>query len=113
MNRIEMAFKKARVEKRIAIMPFLVAGFPTFNMSLSLLKLLAQNADLLEVGFPYSDPLADGPVIQSANQQALRAGISVSRVFELVKKLRETTEVPITVLVYANLVYQRGIEKVY
>src|SRR3989338_2246590 len=113
MNRIEIAFKRTGSENRIAVMPFLVAGFPTFGKSLRLLKLLAQNADLLEIGFPYSDPLADGPVIQIANTQALRAGISVSKIFKLVRQLREITQIPITVLVYVNLVYQRGIQKFY
>lgn len=94
-------------------MPFLVGGFPDLKKSLTLLKALSQEADLLEIGFPYSDPLADGPVIQAANTQVLERKITVSHVFGLIKKLRTTTNVPITVLVYANLVYQRGIEKFY
>jgi len=113
MNRIETAFTHIKKEGKLAMMPFLVAGFPNFSQSLKILKVLSQHSDLLEIGFPYSDPLADGPVIQKADQVALKAGSTTSKVFELIKNLRLTTEIPITVLVYANLVYQRGIEKFY
>src|SRR3990167_2906410 len=113
MNKIDLVFEKLRGEKRCGLMPFLVAGFPNFNSSLSLLKLLAQHSDFLEIGFPYSDPLADGPIIQKADQVALRAGSTSDYVFKLISKLRETTKIPITVLVYANLIYQRGVNKFY
>src|SRR3989344_4307097 len=113
MKIIDLVFEKLRGEKRCGLIPFLVAGFPNFNSSLSLLKLLAQHSDFLEIGFPYSDPLADGPIIQKADQVALRAGSTSDYVFKLISKLRETTKIPITVLVYANLIYQRGVNKFY
>jgi len=113
MNRIDKVFGDLRQRKALAVMPFLVGGFPDLKKSLSLLKTLSKEADLLEIGFPYSDPLADGPVIQAANTEVLNNKITVSQVFGLIKKLRQTTDVPITVLAYANLVYQRGIEQFY
>jgi len=113
MNRIDATFTRLKKEKRLALMPFLVAGFPDFSRSLKYCKLLARNADLLEIGFPYSDPLADGQVIQKADQVALASGITVDKVFKLIRQLRQATQIPITVLVYVNLVYQRGIEKFY
>lgn len=113
MNRIDAIFQKLSAENKAALMPFLVAGYPNLDKSLMLLRKLAETADLLEIGFPYSDPLADGPVIQQADQEALSQGLTTQKVFNLIKNLRQHTEVPITVLVYANLVYQRGIAKFY
>lgn len=113
MNRIDKAFEQVQKEKRIALMPFAVAGFPNLTKSLKLLKLLSEEADLLEIGFPYSDPLADGPVIQAANNKVLAQNISVTDIFKLIEKFRCHSSIPITVLVYSNLVYQRGIEKFY
>lgn len=113
MNRITKKFQELRKEGKIAFMPFLVAGDPDFETSLKVAKTLTNYADFLEIGFPYSDPLADGPTIQAANQRALKAGMNTEKVFELIKKIRSFTEIPITVLIYANLVYQRGIEQFY
>lgn len=113
MTRIEQKFKETREEGKIAFMPFLVAGDPDFETGVSITKKIVPFADLLEIGFPYSDPLADGPTIQSADGRALEAGMDTDHVFAFIKKLREFTEVPITVLVYANIVYQRGIKRFY
>lgn len=113
MDRIKTAFEKSKANNKLALMPFLVAGFPNLNQSLKLLKTLAKKVDFLEIGFPFSDPLADGPIIQEADQIALRAGSRTKKVFNTIKNLRKTTEIPITVLVYSNLIYQYGIEKFY
>lgn len=94
-------------------MPFLVAGDPDFTTGISIVRQVLPFADLLEIGFPYSDPLADGPTIQNADARALQGGMNPSRVFALIRAIRKTSAIPITVLVYANLVYQRGIERFY
>lgn len=94
-------------------MPFLVAGDPDFTTSISIVRQVLPFADLLEIGFPYSDPLADGPTIQNADARALQSGMNPSRVFALIRAIRKTSIIPITALVYANLVYQRGIERFY
>ena len=94
-------------------MPFIVAGYPNFQTSRKIAKQLIKEADLLEIGFPYSDPLADGPVIQAADTQALKSGMTTKKVFRLIKEIRKESEAPITVLVYANLLYQQGIENFY
>jgi tryptophan synthase alpha chain len=94
-------------------MPFVVAGDPDFKTSLAVLKRLSQHADLIELGFPYSDPLADGPVIQAADGRALTSGMNTNKVFELISEIRKFSQIPITVLVYANLVYQQGIDGFY
>ena len=113
MNRIDQVFENLKNKKQTALMPFLVAGHPNFQTSLKLLQTISTHADLIEIGFPYSDPLADGPVIQRADQIALKSGITTDYVFKLIKQFRKTSQIPITVLVYANLIYQRGIERFY
>ncbi|PIQ69195.1 MAG: tryptophan synthase subunit alpha [Candidatus Taylorbacteria bacterium CG11_big_fil_rev_8_21_14_0_20_46_11] len=113
MSNISKTFAKVKQEGRIAFMPFVVAGDPTPEVSLSVIKRLVAGADLLELGFPYSDPLADGPTIQSADMRALSAGMTTKKVFELVQAIRTFSNIPITVLVYANLVYQQGIDEFY
>ena len=113
MNRITKKCKELKKSNKIAFMPFIVAGDPGFEASLKIAKELTKSADFLEIGFPYSDPLADGPTIQAANQRALRVGMNTDRVLEFIRKIRTLTEVPITVLIYANLVYQMGIPRFY
>jgi tryptophan synthase alpha chain len=113
MNKITSTFNYIKSDKRIAFMPFLVAGYPTFANSVSIAKILCKHADLLEIGFPYSDPLADGPTIQTATQLALQNGMNPDKVFEFIKTVRTFSNIPITILVYANLVMQRGINTFY
>lgn len=113
MSRISKTFTKINKQERTAFMPFVVAGDPTMETSLAVIKRLSEGADLLELGFPYSDPLADGKTIQAADVRALNAGMTTEKVFQLVKSVRSFSEIPITVLVYANLVYQQGIDDFY
>ncbi len=113
MTLLAQKFSELKKKKRIAFMPFLVAGDPDFKTSIEIGKLFAARADILEVGFPYSDPLADGPTIQAADRRALKSGMTTDKVFELIRRLRSHSSVPISILVYANLVYQRGIERFY
>ena len=113
MSRIDEKFAQLRKEGRIAFMPFLVAGDPNFENGLRLAEKIIPSADLLEIGFPYSDPLADGPIIQAADNRALAASMNTDRVFAFIKEIRKISEIPISVLVYANLVYQRGIKRFY
>jgi tryptophan synthase alpha chain len=113
MNRISAKFQELKELEKTAFMPFFVAGDPDFSRSLTFIRHALPFADLLELGFPYSDPLADGPTIQNADARALLSGMNPDTVFDLIKAIRKISEVPITVLVYANLVYQRGIERFY
>ncbi|MDP3762718.1 MAG: tryptophan synthase subunit alpha [bacterium] len=113
MTRLAQKFEELKKKKRIAFMPFLVAGDPDFKTSLKIGKLFSSYADILEVGFPYSDPLADGPTIQAADSRALKSGMTTDKVFELIRRIRSFSPVPISVLAYANLVYQRGIRRFY
>ncbi len=107
------AFHNTHEARRVAFMPFLVAGDPDMKRSLAIFKAVSKYADMLEIGFPYSDPLADGPTIQAADERALKSGINTAKVFDLIKQLRGFYKKPVTVLVYANIVYQYGVERFY
>lgn len=94
--------------KRAAFIPFVTAGDPDFETSVKIALMLARHADAIEIGIPYSDPLADGPVIQEASLRALRQGMTISRAFDLMRAVREHTDVPLVAFTYANPVIQFG-----
>lgn len=95
-------------------MPFIVAGYPDLKTSIKIARTLVESgADALEIGFPFSDPIADGATIQNANVQALKNKMTVEKGFKLVSKIRKHVKVPIGLLLYYNLVYQKGIYNFY
>ena len=107
-DRIARAF--AEHGKRAAFMPYLMGGFPSLEASREIGEACLDNgADLLELGVPYSDPLADGPVIQSAGTQALKAGATLKGVLDIGEALG--TRAPVVLMLYANLVFARGPER--
>jgi tryptophan synthase alpha chain len=106
-ERIAEAF--AGSGKRAALMPYVMGGFPTLDDSLRIGRAcVAAGADLIELGMPYSDPLADGPVIHDAGTRALEAGASVAGVLEVARALSES--VPVALMCYANMVFAPGVE---
>ena len=112
MNRIEATFLKLKKESKKAHISFLTAGDPSVEKSYELIKaLIAGGSDIVEIGVPYSDPLADGPVIQAAATRALAAGITVDQVFELVTKVRKDESLPLVFLMYINTLLVYGKEK--
>jgi tryptophan synthase, alpha subunit len=109
MSRIYKAFEKGK-----AFVAFLTAGDPDYETSLRNFKAVAEaGADLIEVGIPFSDPIAEGPVIQEADIRALSSGMTTDKVFELVAELRKTVETPIVFMTYANPVYHYGADKFF
>jgi tryptophan synthase alpha chain len=111
MDRIASTFARCRSERRAAFVAYLCAGDPDFDTSLAACRaVLAAGTDVLELGVPFSDPLADGLTNQLAAQRALESGMTVARVLELVQRLRETSQVPIVFYTYYNLVFSHGIE---
>lgn len=111
MDRIAQAFARTRREKRAAFVAYLCAGDPDFDTSLAACRaVLDAGADVLELGVPFSDPLADGLTNQLAAQRALDGGMTAARVFELVRRLREKSQVPIVFYTYYNLVFSNGVE---
>jgi tryptophan synthase alpha chain len=113
MGRIEKVFAAAPAKKP-AFIGFAVAGDPDKATSIRIaLALIAGGTDILELGVPFSDPVADGPTIQKADERALAAGTTPDTVFEIVREIRKVSEVPIVFLTYYNIVYRRGIGKFY
>jgi len=111
MSRIQPAFARARAENRAAFVAYVCAGDPDFETSLEVCRaLLANGVDVLELGVPFSDPLADGLTNQLAAQRALESGMTAARVFELVRRIREFSQVPIVFYTYYNLVFSNGVD---
>ncbi|MDR5588722.1 tryptophan synthase subunit alpha [Clostridium aquiflavi] len=112
MNRIDLVFNKLKKINRKALIPFIANGDPNLEESIEIaLKLEKCGADIIEIGIPFSDPLADGPVIQNSYVRALNSGIKVKDIFILGKKIREKSKIPLIIMVYYNLVHHYGIEK--
>lgn len=110
MSRLTQAFVDARREDRSALIPYVTAGDPALGPTETLIEVLADaGADIIEVGIPYSDPLADGPTIQRSGQRSLAAGTKIDHVLEAVARVRARgVDVPIAVLAYYNCVFRRG-----
>lgn len=107
-------FESLKGKNEGALVAFTVIGDSNYNASLEIAKKIVDaGADMLELGIPFSDPIADGPSIQAADVRALNNGINTDKVFEFVKELRIFTDIPIGLLSYYNLIYQRGIKKFY
>jgi len=97
-----------------ALVPFFVIGDPDFEMSLEIVKTaIDAGADVLELGIPFSDPIADGPTIQKADIRSRNNGMTVKRALEFVRKVKDYRDIPIGLLMYYNLVYQYGIKKFF
>jgi tryptophan synthase alpha chain len=111
MGRIEKVFADG---KKPAFIGFAVAGDPDKITSVRIARaLITGGTDILELGVPFSDPVADGPTIQKADERALGAGTTPATVFEIVREIRKESDVPIVFLTYYNIVYHRGIERFY
>ena len=111
-RRIATTFARLRDEGRGALMPFVTVGDPSPAASPEILRAVIRGgADLVELGFPYSDPLADGPTIQQSSQRALAAGTTLDQVFAIAEGLRRETEVPLVLMTYFNPILQRGPER--
>ena len=107
MNRLAEAFRNGK-----AFIAFLTCGDPDLKTTADCVRAAAAGgADLIELGIPFSDPTAEGPVIQAANARALAGGVTTDRIFEMVRELRRDVKVPMVFMTYANVVYSYGIER--
>lgn len=115
MNRFDSLFANLKFKRQGAFVPFVTLCDPDFDRSFEIIQTLVENgADALELGFPFSDPLLDGPVIQAANKRALDAGLSTDACFKLLAKIRQHyPAIPISLLLCANLVFVPGVEAFY
>ena len=111
MTSVSDCFKSLRDAGECALIPFITAGDPDLETTAQALRILdRQGADLLELGVPYSDPLADGPVIQAAATRALQRGVRLEDVLQVVKEVRSDIKAPIILFTYYNPIFYRGIE---
>jgi tryptophan synthase alpha chain len=112
MTRILQTFKKLKGAGELGIVAYITAGDPSLDATLNFVLALAKaGADVIELGVPFSDPLADGPTIQRASERALKAGASLGGVLDLVRRVRQTSEVPLVLFSYYNPILQMGLEK--
>lgn len=112
MSRIKNVFARLKSEKRPGLIPFITAGDPDLTTSAQLVRTLAASgADIIELGFPFSDPMADGPTIQASSERALEAGASLAGVLKLVSDVRRDCQVPLVLMGYFNPVYRYGVER--
>ncbi|MDQ6808980.1 MAG: tryptophan synthase subunit alpha [Verrucomicrobiota bacterium] len=111
-QRVEQLFLRTRTAQRAAFIPYICAGDPTLDATVELASALERaGADLLELGVPFSDPLADGIVNQLAAQRALAAGATVRGVLDCVRRIREKSEIPIVLYTYLNPIFQYGFQR--
>ena len=115
MERYESLFAQLKERKEGAFVPFVTLGDPGIEQSLKIIDTLIEaGADALELGIPFSDPLADGPTIQNATLRAFAAGVTPAQCFEMLALIRQKhPTIPIGLLMYANLVFNKGIDEFY
>jgi tryptophan synthase alpha chain len=111
MNRVEARFAELSARKGKALIPYIMGGDPDLGATARLLEtLVAAGADLIEVGVPFSDPLADGTVIQAAGLRALHGGCTMTKLFAALQPVLKDLPVPILLMIYYNMIYQKGVE---
>jgi tryptophan synthase alpha chain len=111
-TRISKRFAALRASSELGIVAYITAGDPSLDATLKFVLTLAEaGADVIELGVPFSDPLADGPTIQRASERALRSGTTLAGVIDLVRRIRQSSQVPLILFSYYNPILQMGLEK--
>jgi tryptophan synthase alpha chain len=114
VNRIDKSFADLKHQNKKALITFITAGDPDMETTENLVLEMEQaGADVIELGVPFSDPVAEGPVIQEASERALKRGTTLKEIFALVKKLRQKTDIPILLMMYLNCIFKYGKEKFF
>lgn len=109
MNRIENTFKNKK-----AFIPFITAGYPNLKKTEDYIgEMVSAGADLIEIGIPFSDPVAEGPVIQKSSKKALEEGTNLDNIFELVKNVRKRVAIPLVFMTYINPIFKYGYDKFF
>lgn len=112
MNRIDEKFSELRRRGETALIPFVTAGDPDIETTLEILRVLGRSgADCVELGVPFSDPMADGPTIQRASERALKRGASLPRILEMVREFRRRSEMPLILFGYYNPFFRYGLRR--
>ncbi len=111
MNRIQQLFDRRKSEGKAVLIAYLTAGDPSAEATPGLIAALERGgADLIELGVPFSDPIADGPVIQRGSYRALKGGVTVHKVLEIAQKVRSSSDIPLLLFTYVNPVLRYGLE---
>ncbi len=111
MKTISQVFKTLKKQNRRALIPYITAGDPDLDITAKLILTISQNGgDILELGVPFSDPLADGPTIQTASQRALKSGTTLKGILEMVREIRKKIDIPLVLMSYYNPLRQYGLE---
>jgi len=112
MNRLQKKLCDLKAERKKALVAFLTAGYPDLDTTRKLVPLLEENGvDIIELGVPFSDPVADGPTIQFSSEEALRKGVHLDQILSVVGDVRKKTEVPLLLMSYLNPLFSPGINK--
>ena len=112
MNKIDLKFEELKLKNKKALIPFIAVGYPSFGETVEMAKELERaGADIIDLGIPYSDPLADGPVIEAAYNDVLARGAKLNEALECVGEITSTIDIPVIVMVYYNVIFCRGVEK--
>lgn len=107
MSRISEAFREHK-----AFIPFITCGDPDIETTKEIIKAMEKaGADIIELGIPFSDPTAEGPVIQGANLRALNGGVTTDKIFDMVEEIRKEVQIPLVFMTYANVVYSYGTDR--
>ena len=110
MSRISKKFEELRRRNEGALIAFVTAGDPKSELTPKIVEVLSKHADLVELGIPFSDPIADGPTIQGATDRALHSGTTPETVLDIVREIRSSNDVPLVMLTYYNPVFKMGVE---
>ncbi len=109
MSKIQNKFSELKSKKEKALIAYIMVGFPNENGTMSAIRgLIKGGADIIELGFPFSDPIADGPVIQNASTISLSKGTKLQQFFKIIKKIRKETNIPLILMTYTNILYRQG-----
>jgi tryptophan synthase alpha chain len=112
MSKIKEKFTELEKKNQKVLISYIMAGFPNEKATISIVRgLVKGGVDIIELGFPFSDPLADGPIIQNASTVSLQKGAKINKFFTLVKKIRKETDIPLVLMTYTNILYHKGYSK--
>ncbi len=112
MSRIKNKFLELKKKKEKALIAYIMVGYPDEKTTISAIKgLIKGGVDIIELGFPFSDPIADGPVIQNASTISLNNGTKIDKFFQILKKIRAETDNPLVLMTYTNILYRKGFDQ--
>ena len=112
MTRIQEKFNELKTKKETALISYIMAGYPSEKATMAAVRgLIKGGSDIIELGFPFSDPIADGPTIQMASTESLNKGTKIDNFFSIVKKIRKEADIPLVLMTYTNILYNQTYEK--